>query len=657
MDFFEAQASAKRRTSRLMLLFILAVIGVIAACYLAALIVVARVRPTSGTWLVWDGSLFGGVSLVVCLITGGAMLFKWLQLRAGGSVIAEMVGGRRVDPQSTDLAEQRLLNIVEEMSIASGVPMPAVYLLDDEGGLNAFAAGLTTSDAVVAVTRGSLEKLSRDELQGVVAHEFSHILNGDMRLNVRLTAVLFGILVIGLMGRGLLEVMLRSGAVRTRGKGKSGGPGVFIIVGIAMLVIGYVGYFFGRLIQAAISRQREYLADAAAVQFTRNPLGVSGALKKIGGYSLGSRLDSAAAAQIGHFFFAQSFRAGFTQLWATHPPLEERIRTIDPSWDGRFFEPETVVDVARESHQALQPPVLRKPAGARLAAERAFSMMPALQAAAPRATIPFVPAQALAQAGALTESHFTAAQSLLSQIPQPLRTAARQPDQAPALIYALLLDADDATRNRQLTLVQQHDPGASATLVQLQPDCAALPRAARLPLLQLSLPALRFADAATRDRFLRTLEAVIHADGRVSPFEFALHKTLSGHLRLSQAPTAATQLYSFNAVAADIAAILSALAWINGASDQAAASRAFAYGAAHLKMIETPLALLPDGIAALELLDHALDRLAAASLPIKKRTLIAAAHVIGHDGTITPEEDELFRAISAALDVPLPAAA
>ena len=657
MDFFEAQASAKRRTSRLMLLFILAVIGVIAACYLAALIVVARVRPTSGTWLVWDGSLFGGVSLVVCLITGGAMLFKWLQLRAGGSVIAEMVGGRRVDPQSTDLAEQRLLNIVEEMSIASGVPMPAVYLLDDEGGLNAFAAGLTTSDAVVAVTRGSLEKLSRDELQGVVAHEFSHILNGDMRLNVRLTAVLFGILVIGLMGRGLLEVMLRSGAVRTRGKGKSGGPGVFIIVGIAMLVIGYVGYFFGRLIQAAISRQREYLADAAAVQFTRNPLGVSGALKKIGGYSLGSRLDSAAAAQIGHFFFAQSFRAGFTQLWATHPPLEERIRTIDPSWDGRFFEPETVVDVARESHQALQPPVLRKPAGARLAAERAFSMMPALQAAVPRATIPFVPAQALAQAGALTESHFTAAQSLLSQIPQPLRTAARQPDQAPALIYALLLDADESTRNRQLTLVQQHDPGASATLVQLQPDCAALPRAARLPLLQLSLPALRFADAATRDRFLCTLEAVIHADGRVSPFEFALHKTLSGHLRLSQAPTAATQLYSFNAVAADIAAILSALAWINGASDQAAASRAFAYGAAHLKMIETPLALLPDGIAALELLDNALDRLAAASLPIKKRTLIAAAHVIGHDGTITPEEDELFRAISAALDVPLPAAA
>jgi Zn-dependent protease with chaperone function len=657
MDFFEAQASAKRRTSRLMLLFILAVIGVIAACYLAALIVVARVRPTSGTWLVWDGSLFGGVSLVVCLITGGAMLFKWLQLRAGGSVIAEMVGGRRVDPQSTDLAEQRLLNIVEEMAIASGVPMPAVYLLDEEGGLNAFAAGLTTSDAVVAVTRGSLEKLSRDELQGVVAHEFSHILNGDMRLNVRLTAVLFGILVIGLMGRGLLEVMLRSGAVRTRGKDKSGGPGVFIIVGIAMLIIGYVGYFFGRLIQAAISRQREYLADAAAVQFTRNPLGVSGALKKIGGYSLGSRLQSTAAAQIGHFFFAQSFRAGFTQLWATHPPLEERIRTIDPTWDGRFFEPQTVVDVARESHQALQPPVLRRPAGARLAAERAFAMMPALQAAAPRAPIPFIPAQALAQAGALTESHFAAAQSLLAQIPQSLRTAARQPEQAPALVYALLLDADDATHNRQLALVQQHDSGAASTLAQLQPDCAALPRAARLPLLQLSLPALRFADAATRDRFLTTLEALIHADGRVSPFEFALHKTLSGHLRLAQAPTAATQLYSFNAVAADIAAVLSALAWINGASDQAAASRAFAYGAAHLKMIEVPLALLPNGIAALELLDHALDRLAAASLPIKKRTLIAAAHVIGHDGTITQEEDELFRAIAAALDVPLPAAA
>ena len=228
MDFFEAQASAKRRTSRLMLLFILAVIGVIAACYLAALIVVARVRPTSGTWLVWDGSLFGGVSLVVCLITGGAMLFKWLQLRAGGSVIAEMVGGRRVDPQSTNLAEQRLLNIVEEMAIASGVPMPAVYLLDEEGGLNAFAAGLTTSDAVVAVTRGSLEKLSRDELQGVVAHEFSHILNGDMRLNIRLVGVLFGILMLAMIGRGILRSLRYTGSGRSSRKGKGGG-GIAII--------------------------------------------------------------------------------------------------------------------------------------------------------------------------------------------------------------------------------------------------------------------------------------------------------------------------------------------------------------------------------------------------------------------------------------------
>ena len=385
MDFFARQEEARQRSRRLVILFALAVAGVVASIYFAVRLLLVPSLGTAGAGL-FHPPLFTVTATITLLVIGAGSLSKSAELARGGAVIARSLGGRPVQPNSSEPRERRLLNVVEEMALAAGIPVPGVYLLEDEPGINAFAAGLTPDDAVVAVTRGALDELSRDELQGVIGHEFSHILNGDMRLNVRLTAVLFGILVIGLMGRGLLEVMLRSGAVRTRGKGKSGGPGVFIIVGIAMLVIGYVGYFFGRLIQAAISRQREYLADAAAVQFTRNPLGVSGALKKIGGYSLGSRLDSAAAAQIGHFFFAQSFRAGFTQLWATHPPLEERIRTIDPSWDGRFFEPETVVDVARESHQALQPPVLRKPAGARHAAERAFSMMPALQAEIGRAS-------------------------------------------------------------------------------------------------------------------------------------------------------------------------------------------------------------------------------------------------------------------------------
>ncbi|MBA3850586.1 MAG: peptidase M48, partial [Opitutus sp.] len=310
MDFFEAQARAKRRTNRLVALFALAVLGTIAASYLAAILIFRQVQPIAEQteanyweyqrtarwpdraaftqW--WDPQIFAGVAVGTLAIVGLASLFKWSQMRAGGSAVAEMVGGRRVDPRTTDLRERRLLNVVEEMAIASGTPVPAVYVLENEPGINAFAAGLTTADAVVAVTRGTLDKLNRDELQGVIGHEFSHILNGDMRLNVKLTAIVFGILVIGLIGRGILRSLGR-GRIRTGGgKNKGGGLAVIAAVGLALLLIGYIGYFFGRLIQAAVSRQREFLADASAVQFTRNPGGISGALKKIGGYALGSTM-------------------------------------------------------------------------------------------------------------------------------------------------------------------------------------------------------------------------------------------------------------------------------------------------------------------------------------------------------------------------------
>ncbi|MBI4622709.1 MAG: M48 family metalloprotease, partial [Verrucomicrobia bacterium] len=361
MDFFEAQARAKKRTSRLVALFGLAVLGTIFAGYLVALLVVLQTEerrsghpvyveqehPGRPSHRYWRPDVFTPIALGTIIVVGLGSVYKWWQFRHGGATIAESLGGRQVDPQTTDLAERRLLNIVEEMAIASGVPVPAVYLLNDEPSINAFAAGLTTSDAVVAVTRGTLEKLTRDELQGVVGHEFSHILNGDMRLNVRISAILFGILLIGLIGRTILHNVSRS---RLRGAGKSPAPIVGLVgFGLALLIIGYIGYFFGRLIQAAVSRQREFLADASAVQFTRNPAGLGGALKKIGGYALGSLIITSKGTDLGHFFFGQAFRSGFTGVWSTHPPLTERIRAIDPQFDGKMFEPPEVVDIARES--------------------------------------------------------------------------------------------------------------------------------------------------------------------------------------------------------------------------------------------------------------------------------------------------------------------
>ncbi|MDR1281201.1 MAG: M48 family metallopeptidase [Opitutaceae bacterium] len=350
MDFFEAQARARRRTVRLVVLFICAIAGLVAVGYFSTIAALREFVPPDGdgytagigtdtttvrsirSW--WDPRLLAGIAAGTCAVVGLASLFKWTQLRSGGRAVADMVGGRAIDPRTTDLKERQLLNIVEEMALASGVPVPGVYVLDKEPAINAFAAGHTPEDAVVAVTRGTLDRLSRDELQGVVAHEFSHILNGDMRFNLRLTTVIFGILVIGLIGRMVL-LSMRHARVRSSSSGggkNNNGAGlvaVIVIVGLLLTVLGYIGYFFGRLIQAAISRQREFLADASAVQFTRNPQGITGALKKIGGFAEGSRLQSGRSEQIGHFFFAQGFLSGLAGIWDTHPPLAERIQAID----------------------------------------------------------------------------------------------------------------------------------------------------------------------------------------------------------------------------------------------------------------------------------------------------------------------------------------
>ncbi len=649
MDFFAAEARAKKRTSRLLVLFGLAVAGTVLSGYFGALLITrvllngTTVRhayggysrlPADGT--LWHPQLFGVVALGTLAVIAIASLYKWAEFRGGGSAVAESVGARRVDPHTTDPREHQLLNVVEEMAIASGLPVPAVYILDDEAGINAFAAGLTTSDSVVTVTRGTLEKLRRDELQGVVAHEFSHILNGDMRMNMRVSAVLFGILVIGLAGRAAISNMtfIRVGGSRKEGDNRM----VVLAIGVGLMVVGYVGYFFGRLIQASVSRQREFLADASAVQFTRNPEGVTGALKKIGGYAIGSSLDTHRAAGISHFFFAQAFESHFGGLWATHPPLPERIRAIDPAFDGNFPEPPQVVDVATQPWSRVSP----------APATVAPSPAPALGAAAALGA-------AMAAAGSVTAENTDDARSILEGIPPSLRTAARSPHDAPILVYGLLLDGNPEVRRAQLAAVARRAGGdALETLERLDPALLELDDAHRLPALQLALPALKALPASALGGFADTLDDLVQADGRVTTFEFALQRLVLRALSLSRAPSAAVaQIFSFQAVASEISVVLSALA--HASSDNAEeAQRAFAEGASQLKLVQASLAFLPDAQSGLEQFDAALDKLATASGPIKQRLLMAGAHVVGADGVVLVKEAELLRAVAAALDVPVP---
>jgi Zn-dependent protease with chaperone function len=647
MDFFEAQAHAKKRTHRLVFLFALAVLGTIVSSYAAAIIARDHLgRPSNFTpgpqryfdreerffvpgW--WDPQIFAGVALGTLAIVGAAALYKWSQMRQGGSAVAEMVGGRRLEPHTTDRRERRLLNVVEEMAIAAGLPLPTVYVIDGEPGINAFAAGLTTSDAAVTVTRGTLDKLTRDELQGVIGHEFSHILNGDMRLNVKLTAIVFGILVIGLLGRGILQSLGR-GRVGGGGK-KGGGIAAIIAIGLALMIIGYVGYFFGRLIQAAVSRQREFLADASAVQFTRNPGGISGALKKIGGYAIGSSLENHEAAQFSHFFFAQAFRSNFGGLWATHPPLDERIRAVEAQWDGKFIDPPEIVDVEHQSFVS-----------AGLAPK---------QAAPPGI---FGPAAALAAIGSLTPQHVDYAQALLAKVPPRLRDASRSATEGPALVYALLLDADPAVREKQLALIGSLDSGPALRAArELLPAVTAAPAETRLPLVNLTLPVLRNLSDEAVGRFTRTTDALILADNTISAFEFMIQKALLRHVVRARQPDqhAKPSIFSLSSLASETGLVLSILASAAG-DERRLQVAAFAAGVSQLPRISAQLAFAAADTWDFFELDAALTKLGTASDPLKQELLFAAAHVISQDGIIQPTEAELLRAVSDALGCPMP---
>jgi len=649
MDFFEAQALAKKRTARLVLLFILAVLGTITASYGAALLIQAILRHQgflSDTAqpqieLLWQPGLAMILTAATLTIVGIASFTKWMSFRGGGSVVAMSLGGKRINPHTTDLKERQLLNIVEEMAIASGTPVPCTFVLADDESINAFAAGLTTHDAVVAVTQGTLDALSRDELQAVIGHEFSHILNGDMRLNLRLASILFGILVIGLAGSSMFRVvgfMRFSG--RRSGSGKKDGGGAIIIVylavALAVTIIGYVGYFFGRMIQAAVSRQREFLADASAVQFTRNPEGITGALRKIGGQSADPELTSPHAAEINHSMFAQAFRAKFGGSFATHPPLPERIRAINPNFDGKFIRPtrEEAVPGKSPSKSKPNPPPLPSILGEPLG--RVLD-----------------PAALLATIGLLSTEQIDYAQLLLAELGDELREAARSPETAEPLIYALLLDRAEEPRGQQLALLEPAVADTTRSYFNLLRD---QPIDVRLPLAQLALNGLLELDVASQSHLKLTMKKLAESDAKVTSFEYALQRVIRHGLEVAQTPAAHARdrIYSFGAVGPHTSILLSALAHA-GTDNAAAAREAFEAARPQIPLMESGMLQFVES-AQIDLaeLDEALDRLALAAPPIKQRVVAAACAVIVQDGATRSGEIELLRAACAALDVPMP---
>ena len=519
-DFFERQDDARKSTAWLIAMFVLAVIVMCATVCVAAFFIAAQGDPQPLARFQEDPSLLMiplvATTVTLIIIIGGT-LYKVVELRhGGGTLVAERLGGKRIYPNTQDGIERRLLNVVEEMALASGTPVPPVFLLEEEG-INAFAAGYSPSDAVLGVTRGCATALDRDELQGVIAHEFSHVLNGDMRMSIRLIGVLHGILLLGLAGQTIFRMLAYSGRGRSRSRGKGGGQALLALFLLALLLIilGFLGTFFGNLIKAAVSRQREYLADASAVQFTRNPQGLAGALKKIGGSARGSRLKSANATEASHMFFAKGVFEGFSGMWATHPALDKRILAIDPGWDGEY------------------PDVRVQPAGASGKRDGAMNLVGNESPAVVEDDLVEAVDDAVHHVGEPTRGHQHYAATIIAELPEHILESVREPYGARAVLYALLLDRDDASaRQAQWNLLEQK---ASTDVVQLTrrivPSIDGLDVRTRLPLVDLALPSLRAMSESQFVDFAQCFDGMVKADNKMDLFEWMLSQVLMRHLR------------------------------------------------------------------------------------------------------------------------------
>ncbi|MCA9303036.1 MAG: M48 family metallopeptidase [Phycisphaerales bacterium] len=637
MNFFEHQDAAKKNTRRFLLLYGIAVllicgsVGLVAgaAGYLGADLPKGRLGIGVG---------LGALGTVVTgLLILGASAHRISQLRGGGSVVALSLGGKPINPSTKDPDERRVLNVVEEMSIASGVPMPQVFLMPDENGINAFAAGYTPGDAVIGVTRGCMMGLTRDELQGVMAHEFSHILNGDMRLNIRMIGVLSGILLLSTVGHILLNAAPRTG----RGKNGAGNAAMLFVLAFAMLMIGWIGSVMASVIQASISRQREFLADASAVQFTRNPEGIGNALRRIGGNARRARIRHPRAPEAGHMFFgAPVGSSSMSSTLATHPPLAERIRRINPSWDGTMLpplHPETMVEKAPESHRDRLERTMRR-----------TLEQPGLGGL--NELLPM-----LALSGVMTQQHIEHARSLLEAIPASLRQAAQNVYTGRAVLYAMLLDRNDKSlRDAQLHHLETHaDPEIARQTRELMPDAVALRRELRLPLLDMTLGALAQLSEPQHTKLRANVDALIRMDQSIDLFEWVTMNTLKRHLdeRFGLARPIPVQYYNLKSLSREVSVLLSALAYA-GAEDRYQAGEALLVGESAVQGVGVEL--LDDEIADMRALDSVLKTLAQCSVRVKKQLLTACALVVGADKTITTNEAELLRAVADALGVPTP---
>jgi Zn-dependent protease with chaperone function len=627
MKFFAHQDQARSNTRKLVVLFVCAVITLIIITSFLVVAVLFYAEGQTELGLNTDflsSTIFIQVSLVVIAVVAIGTLIRMAQLRGGGKSVAEAMGGRLLNTNTRDADERKILNVVEEMAIASGISVPPVYLMEDES-INAFAAGYRARDAVIGITRGCIRELDRDELQGVVAHEFSHIFNGDMRLNIRLMGLLYGIMVIGLIGYHILRGSRYRSAGARSGKGGAGG---IMLLGVGLLVVGYGGTFFGNMIKSAVSRQREFLADASAVQFTRNPDGIGGALKKIGGYTKGTEIHSKDASEISHMLFCNGMKSSVMGLFATHPPMNERIQRIDASWKQVEKSP---------------------PAPGSMTSEEGVSHFSSSASAINSGT---KANSAVENIGNPSAAHIIMAATTLSDISAAVREEAHNTIGASLMIYSLLIAlSDEETKAKQYAILKEKlDENDYRALQKIARNTADIARDKYLSIIDLTMPSLKQLSRIQYREFMTNLSALMFADEEISLFEWSLFKIL--RYTLDERVDRRLKYIPAEGLAKECEVLLSILASA-GHTDTAEAASAFQAAEKYLEMkkdLSFKAELGSDTVA----LEKALDRLIHLK-PLQKPLLLKAmVSCINADGQVTAEETELLRAVGSLLDCPIP---
>jgi len=639
MNFFESQDCARKKTFQLISLFTLAVFTLIIVTNFLVMVTVDffsydLVPGDKSHFQEIDWQFFATISACVIVVISAGSIYKILTLSAGGKIIAESLGGRLIAQNTEDLNQRKLLNVVEEIAIASGTPVPPVYLLADEHGINAFAAGFTPRDAIIGITQGAIDHLNRDQLQGVIAHEFSHIFNGDMRLNIRLIGIVHGIVIIGIAGYYLIRL--------SSGRRIGGREGIgLLILAIGLMIVGFSGTFFGNLIKAAVSRQREYLADATAVQYTRNPDGIAGALKKIGGLPFGSRIMNPGVNEASHLFFSRG-TSGFMQiLSATHPPLNKRIRRIDPSWDGKFDS-----SVNPHFHQTEESTSKKET----ISNDESLKKATITAGSVAIADI----ASAMNQIGNPEPETIIRAHSLITGLPASLKEAAHETYGARAVIYCLALDRNEDVRDRQLKFLKKYtNQGVYNLTLTLLPKMENLDIKYRLPIIDIAIPTLKQLSLNQYQVFKGTIVELIKLSPKARLMEWSLQKILFNHLDSQFLKPAQNKLSYFNIehLKKEIEIILSIMAYA-GHRDQNAAETAFVDATKNLKI--NNLKLVAKSNINLLNLDRSIEKLEKLRPIEKPKLLMACAASVAYDKKIDPVEVELLRVFSDILGCPIP---